>query len=223
MGGYSDPCLAVDPAAPNTLYAGTEYGVHKSSDGGASWQSASEGLHDYCPEGCVLCPVVTALVIDPTAPNVLYAGVAELGVFKSTDGGTTWQPANSGIGNPGVSSLAIDSNTPSTLYAGTHGGGVYKSTDSGETWQPANEGLPVGVHNSALALVIDPLKPGTVYAATNKGVYKSTEGGASWQPVNDGLDEYYAVRELVIDPAAPEAVYAATGTRVYKSIDGGAS
>ena len=83
---------------------------------------------------------VRAFAIDPLTPTTLYAGT-EGGVFKSTNSGSTWSPASSGLTgfNSTILALGIDPLTPSTLYAGTSGG-VFKSTDAGGTWSPASSG-----------------------------------------------------------------------------------
>ena len=92
--------LAVDPAAPATLYAAGEGGgVFKSADGGASWRAINAGLTNAN---------VRALAVDPAAPATLYAGMWGGGVFKSTDGGLSWHAANAGLATLDVWSLAID-------------------------------------------------------------------------------------------------------------------
>ena len=77
---------------------------------------------------------VTTLAIDPSTPPTLYAGYADTyggGVFKSTDGTTSWQAVHAGLPDDGVTAVAIDPSTPHTLYAGTRGSGVYRSTEPG--------------------------------------------------------------------------------------------
>src|SRR5262249_13678715 len=78
---------------------------------------------------------VLALALDPGMPTTLYAGTGGSGVFKSRDGGTTWQASNTGgLSDASVRALALDPTTPTTLYAGTEGSGVFKSTDGGTSW-----------------------------------------------------------------------------------------
>ena len=108
-GGGTVQAIAIDPVTSNTLYVGAEGGgVHKSTDGGATWTGVNSGLTDT---------LVTALAIDPDTPTTLYAGTEEGGVFKSTNGGTSWTAVNSGLTNTEVNDLVIDPSTPSTLYA----------------------------------------------------------------------------------------------------------
>lgn len=111
---------------------------------------------------------VSALAIDPTDPNILYAGLRNDGVFKSTDGGQTWTPSNTGLTTLFISTLVIDPTNPMILYAGIDSGGVFKSTDGGQTWTPSNTGL---TNLIVKALVVDPLDPQILYAGTLGGVF----------------------------------------------------
>src|SRR5712692_3571089 len=121
--GGSIYCLVQDPSHPSTLYAGTQRGVIKSVDGGATWQSSSAGIP----------PVrVQTIAIDSTNTSTLYAGtvtpsgVESVGFFKSTDGGAIWTHINSGLIDPlvgfspvDVQALAIDPRNPGTILAGS--------------------------------------------------------------------------------------------------------
>ena len=108
--------LAIDPATPATLYAGTNGdGVFKSTDGAGNWSAVNIGLTDTR---------VYALAIDPGTPAILYAGTGS-GVFKSTNGGGEWCAFSTGLTNISVYALAIDPETPTILYAGTLGRGVF--------------------------------------------------------------------------------------------------
>ncbi len=138
-------------------------------------------------------------------PSRLYAATYH-GAFKSTDGGDTWNAANTGLpDNSSVTALAIDPNTPSTLYVSSYsevtGGAVYKSTDGGDTWNVANTGLPDNTVVTALA--IDPTTPRTLYAATygvfKSSVFKSTDAGATWGEADAGLTDP-SVFTLAIEP-----------------------
>jgi photosystem II stability/assembly factor-like uncharacterized protein len=79
---------------------------------------------------------VSAVALDPSTSATIYAGTGN-GVFKSINGGASWNPFNTNLTNLFVNALAIDPVTPTTLYAGTNGSGVFKSIDGGATWQPA--------------------------------------------------------------------------------------
>ena len=141
------------------------------------------------------------------------------GVFKSTDGGQSWIPANSGLEITfNFDALTIDPSKPSTLYVGT-GGGVFKSTDGGQSWVPANSGLENTFNIGSLA--IDPSNPSTLYAGTGIGAFKSTDGGQSWAGLSGLMDLW--VDMLVINPNNPATLYAATTTGLFKSTNGGES
>ena len=185
--------LAVDPTAPETVYAGSGTSgavagtVFKSIDGGASWVPANGNLPSV---------FVRALVIDPQTPSTIYAGTSGTfigqvfrGMFKSIDGGMNWTPLATTPGPGSVTSVAIDPQNPATIYVGTTAGltnAVFKSTNGGGTWTPVGDGLPNGIVS---ALAVDPQTPSTVYAGTQFGLFKSINGGAanSWTPINNGF------------------------------------
>ena len=238
--------VAIDPKTPSILYAGTEGGVFKSTNGGANWSVA--GLTG---------PDILALGIDPINTNTLYAGTSE-GVFKSTDGGTGWGAVDNGLTETSIRVLAIDPKTPTTLYVAssnelfksTDGGTTwksilntfsirviaidpinpntiyilgsisYKSTDGGETWTE----FYASAHYS-IALVIDPQSPTTLYIGNQdagSGVLKSVDGGNNWVSANTGLIvDTFGVSALVIDPKTPSTLYASTYSGVFKTTDGG--
>jgi photosystem II stability/assembly factor-like uncharacterized protein len=188
--------LAIDSSSPTTIYAGSEVGgLFRSTDGGASWAAANNGIPGTS--------VTWALVINPLTPNVLYAGESNgKGVFKSNDSGATWARASTGIPSLSVSALAINPSTPSILYAGTDGG-VFKSTDSGGTWAASSAGLPAG---AVQPIVINQSLPSTLYAGTLRGgVFRSTDSGGTWSPVNTGFPwdppVMPGVQALALDPA----------------------
>ena len=144
--------LAIDPATPATLYAGTDgSGVYKSTNGGGNWSMVNGGTTNR---------YVWALAIDPVTPATLYTGTIN-GVFKSTNGSGNWSAT--GLHGAGIPALAIDPATPATLYAAT-GGGVLKSTNGGGDWSAVDTGLTSG---AVYALAIDPAAPTTLYAGTN--------------------------------------------------------
>ena len=190
--------LAIDPATPTILYAGTINGVFKSTNGGGTWSIANTGLTGASIYGYPIASVL-ALAIDPATPTTIYAGTMYGGVFKSTDAGGNWsRVTNGGLTDRSVSILAIDPLTPSTLYAATSSG-VFKSTNSGGIWEAVNTGL---TDTQISTLTLDPVTPTTLYAGTNNsGVFKSTNGGGNWSTVNTGPN--CCVKTLVIDPITP--------------------
>jgi photosystem II stability/assembly factor-like uncharacterized protein len=174
--------------------------------------------------------------INPSNPQVVYAGTWGSGVFKSMNGGQSWQPVNHGLGNLFINSLAIDPVHPSTLYVGTYKNEVYKSQDGGITWIWSG----TGIQEQAVvyALAIDPINPTTLYAGTrgvsNNGnppwsgvVYKSVDAGYSWEPVLvdvGGEEAQDWVYSLAINPKYSNNIYAATHEHgPYHSSDSGAT
>ncbi len=210
--------LTIDPQDSNTVYAATQIGVFRSTDGAAtfngySWPRATP---------------ISSLVIDPQ--STVYAG--SIGVSRSTDTGTSWTPANSGMPQGyTVVALAVDPHAPATIYAGTdayecgtgYAVGIYKSADGGANWTDTRSGIGCGI----TALAADPQNPGTVYAGNQyHGVYKSTDGGASWNTANAGLPSGFvgpAVNALAVDPQNSGTLYASAAGGLFKSTDGAAS
>jgi photosystem II stability/assembly factor-like uncharacterized protein len=208
--------LAIDPANPATLYAGTYGGgVFKSSNSGGTWSTVNTGLTTL---------YVLALAIDPSAPATLYAGTHSGGLFKSTNGGESWSAINTGLTTPHVTALAIDPSAPATLYAGTFDRGVFKSTDSGGRWAAINNGLATPYIDS---LAVNPAAPGTLYAgAFGPQVFKSSDSGGTWARTGAGPNDpwgYGSAYALAVSPATPATVYAATDYGLFKSTDGGGS
>ncbi|MFL6273828.1 MAG: SBBP repeat-containing protein [Blastocatellia bacterium] len=146
--------LAIDPLAPATIYAGLSYGgVYKSTNGGTNWS----------PTGLINVGI-KPLMIDSSASSVIYAGTAN-GLFRSTDGGQSWNGSNNGLTNRSVNALAQSSTDSMILYAGT-GNGVFKSTDGGNLWAAAGAGLAGLVINT---LAIDPVTPTAIYSGSESG------------------------------------------------------
>jgi hypothetical protein len=213
-------CIAVDPTSTNTLYAGSNDGVVKTSDGGGTWSRTELGS-------------VWAIAIDTSSPSTVYAGTTN-GMSKTNDAGTTWTPINSGLGFFAVlwvTAIGIDPSNPATLYAGTYSSGVFKSRNGGASWTEMNSGFPrddfFNTRTRIFTLVVDPSTSSTVYAGTFEGVFKSTNGGASWTAMTEGMrvsSDPLSVSSLAIDPSAPSTLYAGNeGHGVYKSTNGAAS
>src|SRR5207249_11015495 len=111
-----------------------------------------------------------------------YAATMGSGLFKTADGGNSWQGINSGLPSLDVAAIAVDPSSPSTLYADSHDsknfqGGVFKSTDGGATWVKMSEGIPDA---GPAAFAIDPLDTQTVHAGIGDRVYETTDGGTAW-------------------------------------------
>jgi photosystem II stability/assembly factor-like uncharacterized protein len=208
--------LTIDPNDDETVYVGSVHdnvnpvnfsltGVHifKSSDGGESFTESSQGIPIEAQTS------VGFIAVDPNDSNLVYAGftrhesVISLGIYKSTNAGKTWEPANEGLtdsnnvlsaqdklfatlqgtGSRDVRHLVIDPVNHGTIFAAT-AGGVFKSINTGTKWSNANTGITT---QNIYTLAISPRNSNVLYAATADGVFKTKDGGASWYAVNLGL------------------------------------
>jgi photosystem II stability/assembly factor-like uncharacterized protein len=250
LGGGETDALAIDTQNSGTFYAHTLGGVFKSTDGGATWSETGHGTAGY--QGL--------LAIDPQVPSTIYAATYSDqwaptfpgGIFKSLDGGATWNALNAQLtGDPVADSqilyLAIDPQNTSTLYTGTYAG-VFKSVDGGATWIAANSGLPnlgqagpggvvIPAYVPVLSLSVDPQNSGTLYTVAGAdtihcsppcggGLFKSTDGGASWAalPTSPPSQCWSGTLPLMIDPGNPATLLYPDGCDgLYRSADGGAS
>lgn len=189
--------IAIDPTDPQVMYAtGHGIGVAKSTDGGATWDSASSGLGGMSTEG---------FAIDGKDQNKLYVWVLGTGLYRSTDAGASWQRVDDGPKKQEIRSL-VSVNGPTGmggiwLYAGLDTG-VMKSPDCFCGWDRLpNVGLPEG---RIYSLAVDPSKPEVLYAGLRQGVFKTTDGGQSWSQATDLVED--AV--VTVDAGDPERIYA---------------
>ncbi len=242
--------IAVAPSDPDVLYVGTGEadmrsdiaignGVYKSDDGGRTWQHL--GLSDTEAIGKIL--------VDPTDPNTLYVAALghpygandERGVYKSTDGGSTWTHVLNKGPNVGAIDLAFDPSNSQTVYAAMWqtrrppwnvyppsngpGSGLYKSTDGGQSWQKiSSNGFPA--NPGRIGIAIAPSEPNLVYAvvdAPQGGLYRSKDGGKTWSLASSdqriwGRGWYFC--GVTVNPTDPNDVYVCN-TALYESKDGG--
>ncbi|MGB2641209.1 MAG: hypothetical protein WAN32_19815, partial [Candidatus Acidiferrum sp.] len=222
------------PGNANLYYAGTVGGgIWKSTDEGLEWKNISDGK---LPGPS---PSIGAIAVAPSNPKIIYAGTGESdirndmipgdGMFKSTDGGETWEYAGLRETHT-ISAIVVDPKNPEVVYASSMGHvfvpdperGLFKSTDGGKTW---NKVLFVDDKTGAIDLVMAPSQPEVLYAAMwqaqrtpwsltsggpGSGLYKSTDGGAHWTNLtrNDGLPEGVIGRIGVgVAASDPEVVY----------------
>jgi len=148
------------------------------------------------------------------APRTLYAGTVFGGVFKSTDGGSSWSAINTNLNSTNIFGVMVDPTAPETIYAGSVLDGVFKSTSGGDSWY-ATASTPIGY-----ALAMDAADSTILYVGTINGVFKTVDGGDTWKA--SGLTDVN-VAVLAADPSVPGTLYAGTGLDgVFMSSDAGA-
>ena len=247
--------LAIAPSNPEVIYAGSGEGlrrpdlsvgdgVYKSTDGGGTWQHL--GLRDGQQIG--------SIIVDPRNPDRIFVAVlghpygpnAERGVFRSTDGGKSWEKVLYKDENTGAIALAFDPKNPQVIYADmwasrrppwtTSGGytgpgsGLYKSSDGGSTWRQLTNGLPTESDQlGRIGFAVAPANSNRLYALVaapeRGGLYRSDDAGENWTLINNDPriwgrgDDFACVQ---VDPRNENAIWVAN-ISTYRSEDGGAS
>ena len=149
----------------------------------------------------------------------MYLGTLD-GVFKSTDGGSTWARRSVGLSPGAVTSLRVDASNPQIVYAAVQDAGIDRSADGGLSWSLVSGALPV---SGAMPLLVNPQQPSQVFAGTSlNGIYRSDDAGASWHTSSFGMALF--VRGIAIDPRTPSTLFAGSlGAGVFKSTDAAAT
>ena len=242
--------VTVAPSQTDTVYVGSgeadmrsqiSYGngMYKSTDAGRTWRHIGLDNTRQIPR----------VLVDPRDPNLVYVAALghaygpnpDRGVFRSKDGGATWQKVLFKSNDVGAVDLQIDPSNARTIYASLWntrrppwsvypaangpGGGIYKSTDGGDTWKEIDAGIPVE-GRGRIGIAISAARPNRVYAivdAKEGGLFRSEDGGTTWTKTSGdtriwGRGWYFG--KIVADPKNPELVYI-SNTGVYRSRDGG--
>jgi photosystem II stability/assembly factor-like uncharacterized protein len=164
---------------------------------------------------------IVSIALHPTNRDIVYVSTNE-SVYKTRDGGATWQRMATDLSSYRILTLALDPSHPATVYAGTMIDAVYKSPDGGQRWIAHNAGLKehISVVNQ---FVFDPRDSEHIYTATTVGVFHSTDGGRLWEERMRGMKEVHIVVAIAIDPTRPQTLYAGTTGGAYRTTDGTAS
>ncbi|MFG0320226.1 MAG: WD40/YVTN/BNR-like repeat-containing protein, partial [Planctomycetota bacterium JB042] len=249
-GSYSIGCVEIDPNDPNVVWVGTGEnnsqrsvsfgdGVYKSVDGGMSWKNVGLKASEH----------VGMIAIDPRDSDVVYVAAqgplwnagGDRGLYKTTDGGKTWEKILDVDEHTGANEVHLDPRDPDVVYCSTYqrrrrvwtlinggpGSAIHKSTDGGATWSKITKGLPGG-DLGRIGMDLSPADPDVIYAIVEAaegkvGIYRSTNRGASWSKSSSYMassPQYY--NELVCDPRDVDTLYS-LDTLLKVSKDGGAS
>lgn len=242
--------IAVSESDPNIVYVGMGEvpmrgnvshgdGMYKSNDAGETWKHI--GLSDTSQ--------ISRVRVHPQNPDIVYVAALghvygpnqERGVFRTKDGGKTWEKILFRDNKTGAVDLALDSSNPRIMYAalweffrtpyslssGGPGCGLFKSTDGGDTWNEIsrNSGLPRGTLGK-IGVAVSPAKPSRVWAiieAKDGGIFRSDDGGQTWRRVNEERrlrQRAFYYSRIYADPKDAETVYV-LNTAFYRSVDGG--
>ena len=202
--------LANHPDRPGIVFAGTDKGLYRSEDAGQMWQ-----LVDTPMSGSS----VWAITVDNADPNLMFAGTGTpdpCGVFRSTDGGKTWEqrPVDiaeecPNVGVPRVTGIAIDPTNHRDIWVGLEVDGLRHSSDAGDTWESINGAIPnPDVHNVAVAGG----PPKTVVVVVNNDVYTSDDNGSNWDRL--GIREVFPMtypRGIMVQPESPNVIFVTIG------------
>ncbi|MCP4654345.1 MAG: glycosyl hydrolase [bacterium] len=241
--------LALAPSNPEVIYVGTgESNVRNSVSFGNGVYGSTDGGRSWTHLGLDRTRHISRVLVHPRNPDLVYVGALghifapneERGVYRSGDGGTSWEKVLYLDDRHGVADMDIDPTNPNILYAsmwhfqrrpwtmtsGSAEGGVYRSIDGGDTWEKLTEGLPKQM--GRIGVKVAPSRPQVVYviAESNEGtLFRSEDRGASFRKVSDDVtivSRGFYYTDLRVDPADENRIYA-VASKLFRSIDGGAS
>ena len=245
QGSYSIGCITLDPSNSHTVWVGTGEnnnqrsvaygdGVYKSTDGGSSWTNVGLKASEHI--GMIAVHPKNSNIVWVAAYGPLWSSGGERGIYKTTDGGTTWRRVLNVSEHTGFNEVHLDPRNPNILFATAHqrrrhvhtyvsGGpesGLWKSEDGGETWSEVKNGIPSG-DKGRLSLAISPVNPDLHYLMVEgHGTYRSTNRGASYSKRSDHATSGNYYVELIASRSDANTLYS-MDTYVQWSEDGGAT
>ena len=245
QGSYSIGCITLDPSNSHTVWVGTGEnnnqrsvaygdGVYKSTDGGSSWTNVGLKASEHI--GMIAVHPKNSNIVWVAAYGPLWNSGGERGIYKTTDGGTTWRRVLNVSEHTGFNEVHLDPRNPNVLFATAHqrrrhvhtyvsGGpesGLWKSEDGGETWSQVKNGIPGG-DKGRLSLAISPVNPDLHYLMVEgHGTYRSTNRGASYSKRSDHATSGNYYVELIASRSDANTLYS-MDTYVQWSEDGGAT
>ncbi len=249
QGSYSIGCVEMDPQNPNLIWVGTGEnnsqrsvsfgdGIYKSVDGGKSWKHV--GLSDSEHIGMIMIDPRDSNVVYVAAQGPLWRSGGDRGLYKTTDGGETWDRILFVSDDTGINEVHMDPRDPDVLYASSYqrrrhvwtliNGGpesaVHKSVDGGKSWKKLTRGLPSS-DKGRIGMDVSPANPDTLYAiveaASGGGFFRSQDRGETWRKMSSYMSsspQYY--NEIICDPHVADRVYS-LNTFMMVTEDGGAN
>ena len=227
--------LSFSPQSSAVMFLGTGGGFFRSSDGGASWTETNSGLRSVR---------VDRVIIDPSAPQTLFAASPESGIFKSVDGGGAWFATNQGIGNLKIAALDLSASRPQRLFAAQETG-LRRTDSAGGLWSdPVTDPEDFGFRGpEVVSLGVDRLSEDRLFALNSSvrtplgggpGILRSTDAAVSWDVVFDFAGfTALVLGEVALNPTDPNDILMNFSGReivqprnhffVFRSIDGGNS
>lgn len=220
-GGEPPPtCLAGDPTT-GRVWCGSVDGVLRSDDGGETWSAAGLGGER-----------VTAIAADPTAPGAAWAGTEPSALYRSADGGRTWERARGLVDLPSSSEwsfpprpethhvrwIAPHPHESGRLWLAVEAGALVATSDGGGTWRDRVPGGPYDTHEVA----IHPERPETLRIAAGDGYCESGDGGDTWRWPEEGLEAGY-LRSVAVDPGDPDVVVVSAASGAHSAYAAGRS
>ena len=241
-------CITINQDHPDTVWVGTgEVWVRNSTSVGNGIYKTTNGGETWKKMGLEKSERIAKILLHPKNPDILYAAVLgnlwnsspDRGLYKTSDGGKTWDKILYVDENTGCSDVAIDPQNPDILYAGMwefrrtpwsfssggKGSGLFRSTDGGATWAKITNDLPEGILGR-VAISVSPVKSDIVYAlieAKNTALYRSADKGVTWKKITESQavsDRPFYFSNVVTDPMDTNIVYK-PGFSLNKSTDGG--